>query len=164
MRTFRLAMAQMNPTVGDLDGNTHTILRLIGEARSLGADLIAFPEMALTGYPPEDLLLKPQFVQDSLKFRDQVVAQTQDITVVLGCVDRNEHLYNAAAVACDGKLIGVYHKIDLPNYGVFDEKRYFEPGRECPVYVINGGERRGQRLRGHLVRGGPHRSAVHGRG
>ena len=138
MRTFRLAMAQMNPTVGDLDGNTRTILRLIGEARSLGADLIAFPEMALTGYPPEDLLLKPQFVQDSLKFRDQVVAQTQDIAVVLGCVDRNEYLYNAAAVACDGKLIGVYHKIYLPNYGVFDEKRYFEPGRECPVYVING--------------------------
>ena len=138
MRTFRLAMAQMNPTVGDLDGNTRTILRLISEARSLGADLVAFPEMALTGYPPEDLLLKPQFVQDSLKFRDQVVAQTQDIAVVLGCVDRNEHLYNAAAVACDGKLIGVYHKIYLPNYGVFDEKRYFEPGRECPVYVING--------------------------
>lgn len=138
MRTFRLAMAQMNPTVGDLDGNTRTILRLIGEARALGADLIAFPEMALTGYPPEDLLLKPQFVQDSLKFRDQVVAQTQDIAVVLGCVDRNEHLYNAAAVACDGKLIGVYHKIYLPNYGVFDERRYFEPGRECPVYVING--------------------------
>ena len=138
MRTFRLAMAQMNPTVGDLDGNTRTILRLIGEARALGADLIAFPEMALTGYPPEDLLLKPQFVQDSLKFRDQVVAQTQDISVVLGCVDRNEHLYNAAAVAYDGKLIGVYHKIYLPNYGVFDERRYFEPGRECPVYVING--------------------------
>ena len=138
MRTFRLAMAQMNPTVGDLDGNTRAILRLIDEARALGADLVAFPEMALTGYPPEDLLLKPQFVHDSLRFRDQVVAQTQDIAVVLGCVDRNEHLYNAAAVACDGKLIGVYHKIYLPNYGVFDEKRYFEPGRECPVYVING--------------------------
>ena len=138
MRTFRLAMAQMNPTVGDLDGNTRAILRLIDEARTRGADLVAFPEMALTGYPPEDLLLKPQFVQDSLRFRDQVVAQTQDIAVVLGCVDRDEHLYNAAAVACDGKLIGVYHKIYLPNYGVFDEKRYFEPGRECPVYVING--------------------------
>ena len=138
MRTFRLAMAQMNPTVGDLEGNTRAILRLIDEARTLGADLVAFPEMALTGYPPEDLLLKPQFVQDSLKFRDQVVAQTKDIAVVLGCVDRNEHLYNAAAVACDGKLIGVYHKIYLPNYGVFDERRYFEPGRECPVYVING--------------------------
>ncbi|MCZ6614788.1 MAG: NAD+ synthase [Chloroflexi bacterium] len=138
MHTFRLAMAQMNPTVGDLDGNTRTILRLIGEARTLGADLVAFPEMALTGYPPEDLLLKPQFVHDSLKFRDQVVAQTQDIAVVLGCVDRNEHLYNTAAVAYDGKLVGVYHKIYLPNYGVFDERRYFEPGMECPVYVING--------------------------
>lgn len=138
MRTFRLAMAQMNPTVGDLDGNTHAILRLINEARALRVDLIAFPEMALTGYPLEDLLLKPGFIHDSLRSRDKVVAQARDIAVVLGCVDSNKHLYNAAALALDGRLAGIYHKICLPNYGVFDEKRYFVPGGECPVYVING--------------------------
>ena len=138
MRSFRLAMAQMNPTVGDLAGNTSAILRFIQEARDLEADLVVFPEMALTGYPPEDLLFKPQFIKDSLEFRDQIVAHTRGIAMVLGCVDSNEHLYNAAAVASDGKLISIYHKIYLPNYGVFDEKRYFEPGRECPVYVISG--------------------------
>ena len=138
MRTFRLAMAQMNTTVGDLDGNTDVILRYIDEARVLGADLVAFPEMALTGYPPEDLLFKPRFIQDSLRYRDEIVAHTQGIAVVLGCVDFGQHLHNAAAVAYDGKLVGVYHKIYLPNYGVFDEKRYFQPGCECPVYVING--------------------------
>ena len=138
MRSFRLAMAQMNPTVGDLAGNTSAILRFIEEARDLEADLVVFPEMALTGYPPEDLLFKPQFIKDSLEFRDQIVAHTQGIAMVLGVVDPNEHLYNAAAVASDGKLIGIYHKIYLPNYGVFDEMRYFQPGRECPVYVISG--------------------------
>ena len=138
MRSFRLAMAQMNPTVGDLAGNTSAILRFIEEACALEADLVVFPEMALTGYPPEDLLFKPQFIQDSRGFRDRIVAQTQGIAMVLGCVDPNEHLYNAAAVSSDGKLIGVYHKIFLPNYGVFDEERYFEPGRECPVYIIRG--------------------------
>ncbi len=138
MQSFRLAMAQMNPTVGDLAGNAETILRFIDEARTLGTDLVAFPEMALNGYPPEDLLFKPQFIQDSLQYLDRIVAQTQGIAVVLGYAEPNEHLYNAAAVACDGKLVGVYHKIYLPNFGVFDEKRYFEAGRECPVYVING--------------------------
>ena len=138
MRSFRLAMAQMNPTVGDLAGNTTAILQFIQEACALEADLVVFPEMALTGYPPEDLLFKPQFIKDSLRFRDQIVSQTRGIAMVLGCVDPNEHLYNAAAVASDGKLIGVYHKIFLPNYGVFDEMRYFQPGRECPVYVISG--------------------------
>ena len=88
MRTFRLAMAQMNPTVGDLDGNTHAILRLINEARALRADLIAFPEMALTGYPLEDLLLKPRFIHDSLRSRDKVVAQARDIAVVLQGKDK----------------------------------------------------------------------------
>jgi NAD+ synthase (glutamine-hydrolysing) len=133
-----MAMAQINPTVGDLDGNARLILSFIDQARSLGVDLVAFPELALTGYPPEDLLLKHQFVQDSISIRDQIISQTENIAIVMGCVDLREKLYNAAVVAYEGKLEGIYHKIYLPNYGVFDEKRYFEPGRECPVYTIKG--------------------------
>ncbi len=138
MRTFRLAMAQMNPTVGDLEGNTAKILRFMEEARSLGADLVAFPELAISGYPPEDLLFKPQFIQDNRRYLDQVVAASRGIAVVVGFPDGNGGIYNAAAVAYDGKLVDVYHKIYLPNYGVFDEKRYFKPGNRCPVYIING--------------------------
>ncbi|MEE8443220.1 MAG: NAD+ synthase, partial [Dehalococcoidia bacterium] len=138
MRTFRLAMAQMNPTVGDLEGNTAKILQFVEEARSLGADLVAFPELALCGYPPEDLLFKPQFIQDNRHYLDQVVAATRDIAVVVGFVDAQDDIYNAAAVAYDGNLVGIYHKMYLPNYGVFDEERYFRAGQDCPVYVING--------------------------
>lgn len=138
MHTFRMAMAQINPTVGDLHGNARLILSFIDQARSLGVDLVAFPELALTGYPPEDLLLKYQFVQDSISIRDEIISQTENIAVVMGCVDLREKLYNAAVVASEGKLEGIYHKIYLPNYGVFDEKRYFEPGRECPIYTVNG--------------------------
>jgi len=131
-------MAQMNPTVGDLEGNTAKILRFVDEARSQAADLVAFPELALPGYPPEDLLLKPQFVQDNRHYLDQVVAASRDIAVVVGFAAADGDLYNAAAVVCDGNLVGVYHKMYLPTYGVFDEDRYFRAGRECPVYVING--------------------------
>ena len=139
MRTFRLAMAQMNPTVGDLEGNTAKILQFLEEARSLGADLVAFPELAIPGYPPEDLLFKPQFIQNNRHYLEQVVAASRGIAVVVGFADGQDgDIYNAAAVAYDGKLVGVYHKLYLPNYGVFDEERYFKPGGECPVYVING--------------------------
>ena len=82
MHTFRMAMAQINPTVGDLDGNARLILSFIDKARSLGVDLVAFPELALTGYPPEDLLLKHQFVQDSISIRDHIGSQTENIAVV----------------------------------------------------------------------------------
>ena len=138
MPTFRLAMAQMNPTVGDLKGNTAKILQFIDEARSLGADLVTFPELAIPGYPPEDLLFKPQFIRDNRRHLDQVVAASRDIALVVGFADGEGDIYNAAAVAYDGKLVDVYHKIYLPNYGVFDEKRYFKPGNMCPVYFING--------------------------
>ena len=139
MRTFRLAMAQMNPTVGDLEGNTARILQFIDEARSLGADLVAFPELAIPGYPPEDLLFKPEFIKDNRRYLEQVVAAGRNIAVVVGFADgKGGDIYNAAALACEGKLVNVYHKIYLPNYGVFDEKRYFTPGIECPVCVING--------------------------
>ena len=139
MRTFRLALAQVNPTVGDIAGNTEIVLRRIDEARDVGADLVAFPELMLTGYPPEDLLLKPSFIRDNLAALDRVVAASRGIAVVVGFVNsEGNQVYNAAAVAHDGALVGVYHKVYLPNYGVFDEDRYFKPGRVCPVYTING--------------------------
>jgi NAD+ synthase (glutamine-hydrolysing) len=131
-------MAQMNPTVGDLKGNTSKIIRLIDEARTLGADLVAFPELAVSGYPPEDILFKPQFIQDCRSHLDEIVSASRDIAVVVGFPDDDGGMYNAAVVAWDGKLVDVYHKIYLPNYGVFDEKRYFKPGNRCPIYVING--------------------------
>ncbi len=138
MRTLRLALAQMNPTVGDLDGNARKIVDLISEARGLGADLVAFPEMAITGYPAEDLLFKPSFIHDNLEAMRRVVAASEDIAVIVGFVDSDTDIHNACAVAYRGELAGVYHKIHLPTYGVFDEDRYFKPGTVCPVYTING--------------------------
>ena len=139
MRTFRLALAQVNPTVGDIAGNTDIVLQRIEEARAAQADLVALPELMLTGYPPEDLLLKPSFIRDNLAALERVVAASRGIAVVVGFVNsEGNQVYNAAAVAHNGKLAGVYHKVFLPNYGVFDEDRYFKPGRVCPVYTING--------------------------
>ena len=138
MRTFRLAMAQINVTVGDLEGNTEKIIEYTDRARSLQADLIAFPELALPGYPPEDLVFKPQFINDNLAKVRQICEASRDIAVVVGFVDANGDIHNAAAVAYDGRLVGAYHKMYLPNYGVFDEERYFKAGTRCPVYVING--------------------------
>ena len=139
MRTFRLALAQVNPTVGDIAGNTDIVLRRIDEARAQHADLVAFPELMLTGYPPEDLLLKPSFIRDNIAALERVVAASKGIAVVVGFVNsEGNQVYNAAAVVHNGKLAGIYHKVYLPNYGVFDEDRYFKPGRVCPVYTING--------------------------
>src|SRR3990170_2018135 len=138
MRALRLGLGQINATVGDLGGNTARIKEYIDRARELGVDLLAFPELALTGYPPEDLLLKPHFIQDNLRHLQEIVAHSQGIACVVGFVDAKEDLYNAAAVIHDGQLVGVYHKNYLPNYGVFDENRYFQAGRETPVYAIGG--------------------------
>ena len=138
MRTFRLAMAQINVTVGDLNGNASKITRYIDEARELHADLVAFPELAITGYPPEDLLMKSQFIEDNLATMRRIAQASKGIAVVVGFVDANTDIHNAAAVAHDGQLVGTYHKMNLPNYGVFDEDRYFRPGTRCPIYVING--------------------------
>ena len=131
-------MAQMNSTVGDLDGNTARILRAIDEARSLGADLVAFPEMAIPGYPVEDLLLKPQFVNDNLRKLREIIPATAGLTAVVGFIDRRHDIYNAAAIIHDGELVGIYHKQYLPNYGVFDENRYFQAGTDTPVFEIHG--------------------------
>jgi NAD+ synthase (glutamine-hydrolysing) len=131
-------MAQINTTVGDFTGNQRKILKTIEEARSSGVDLLTFPELAICGYPPEDLLFKPQFISENLRSLDRVVEASTGITVIVGFVDANQDIYNAAAIIHDGKLIGSYHKIYLPNYGVFDENRYFRAGSECPIYVIAG--------------------------
>ncbi len=138
MPTLRLGLAQINTTVGDLDGNAAKVLEYVDRARELGVDLLSFPEMTITGYPPEDLLLRPQFIRDNLAVLQRVVKRCQGITVVVGFVDRDHDVHNAAAIIHDGRLVDVYHKQFLPNYGVFDENRYFQAGTRCPVYVVAG--------------------------
>ena len=140
MRTLRLALAQINSAVGDLDGNTRKIIEQVEAARSLKADLVAFPELAVPGYPPEDLLFKSQFIQANIAKMHQVVGASSGIAVIVGFADADSAVYNAAAVAFDGDLVGIYHKMVLPNYGVFDEERYFSAGTASPTYVIGGAQ------------------------
>jgi len=135
---IRVALCQINPTVGNLSGNTEKIIAFIKRARRRGADIVAFPELAVTGYPPEDLLLKPQFIEDNLRSLEQIVDSSEGILTIVGFVDRKEGLFNSAAIISDRVLIDVYHKRHLPNYGVFDEYRYFIRGKRFPVYSING--------------------------
>ncbi len=138
MRQLRVAMAQINTTVGDFKGNVTKILGAIETAKAQNADIVAVPELAVCGYPPEDLLFKPQFVNANIESLRQIARGTAGICAVVGFVDADPNLYNAAAIINDGKIAGIYHKILLPNYGVFDEARYFHAGNDCPVYVING--------------------------
>jgi len=135
---LRLAMAQINVVVGDVEGNAQKCLEWMDRARDADADIVTFPELALTGYPPEDLLLKPQFIDANLAAMEKVVRGTRDITAIVGFVDRKDDIFNAAAIAQNGKLVTTYHKIYLPNYGVFDEFRYFQPGSGCPVLRMGG--------------------------
>ncbi|MCL2706900.1 MAG: NAD+ synthase [Dehalococcoidia bacterium] len=137
-RAIRLGMAQLDVTVGDFAGNLGKMLRILDEARSLKVDLVVFPELAVCGYPPEDLLLKPQFIERNLQYLDKLAQASRELCVVAGHVESCGSLYNAAAVINDGQHIGTYRKIFLSNYGVFDEDRYFKPGSECPVYMIGG--------------------------
>ena len=138
---LRVALAQVNVTVGDLAGNGAKILQSMRAAHAQGAHIVCFPELALTGYPPEDLLLKPGFVSANQQALQELIAASRDLpglTSVIGFVDRVHDIYNAAAVVHEGRLIGVYHKHYLPNYGVFDENRYFQAGRKAPLFLING--------------------------
>jgi NAD+ synthase (glutamine-hydrolysing) len=137
-RILRVALAQLNPTVGDLDGNGRKVIEWTERAREAGADLVAFPELFLTGYPPEDLLLKPSFIRDNLRQLEKVAAAARGIALVVGFVDMESDIYNAAAFAFDGEVKGVYHKYYLPNYGVFDEERYFRRGERSPLFVYQG--------------------------
>jgi NAD+ synthase (glutamine-hydrolysing) len=138
LQKIRVGIAQVNSTVGDLSGNTRKIMEFIDQAKSLGVDLLTFPELAITGYPPEDLLLKPQFIKQNKEKLNKIIEHCSDIAVVVGFVDSDGDIYNAAAVIYNKKLVGVYHKFYLPNYGVFDENRYFQAGQECPVFIIYG--------------------------
>jgi len=137
MRQVRVGLAQINVTVGDLDGNTQKIIDYLHRARNEGVDIVSFPELAVTGYPPQDLLLKPQFLKDNLACLQEIVKETQHIAAVVGFVDREDDIYNAAAIIHNGKLLGVYHKVYLPNYGVFDENRYFQSGIRNQIFQIN---------------------------
>ncbi|HEX9314341.1 MAG TPA: NAD+ synthase, partial [Actinomycetota bacterium] len=139
MAAVRIALAQINPTVGDLEGNRWLIERAIAAARVAGADLVALPELAITGYPPEDLVLRPSFVADNLRTLEELAPAATGITAVVGFVDRDgDRIFNAAAVIAGGRVEGVYHKHLLPNYGVFDEKRYFTPGDEILIERVAG--------------------------
>jgi NAD+ synthase (glutamine-hydrolysing) len=135
MTTIRLALAQINPTVGDFAGNTAKIIASIERARAAGAEIIAVPELSLPGYPPEDLLLKPQFIESNLKALGEIVSASKGIVAIVGCVAKASDIHNAAAVISDGELKGFYYKNFLPNYGVFDEYRYFDAGQSAPIYA-----------------------------
>ena len=141
MTRLRIALAQINPTVGDLDGNVAAICAAYDQAEAAGCDIVAFPELAITGYPPEDLVLKPGFVADNLAALSTVAVRTGRCVAVVGYVAADRDLYNAAAVCVGGKVVGTYRKRLLPNYAVFDEARYFTPGDASDpyeLYVIGG--------------------------
>src|SRR5258707_3500313 len=133
---MRLALAQINAVVGDLDGNRDLILARLEEARDKGADLALFPELAVTGYPPEDLLLRPGFLRAAARTLEQIAAQTQGIVAFVGFPHLESDVYNACAVCADGEVKAIYRKRFLPNYGVFDEHRYFAAGRDLVLLEL----------------------------
>ncbi len=136
MARLRIALAQINPTVGDLDGNVALIKAAYDEAEAAGCDIVAFPELAITGYPPEDLVLKPGFVADNKHALASIAAHTGHCAAVVGFVDADRDLYNAAAMCVNGAVVGTYRKRVLPNYAVFDEARYFTPGDANDPYEL----------------------------
>lgn len=141
MRPLRIALAQINVTVGDLEGNKARILASIREAERAGADLVALPELAVTGYPPEDLLLKPDFIEANLQAVHEIAEQVGNMVAICGFADRANDLYNAAAVMCAGRLVATYHKVYLPTYSVFDEDRYFRAGEGNRILVLTRADR-----------------------
>ncbi|MEE8046522.1 MAG: nitrilase-related carbon-nitrogen hydrolase, partial [Dehalococcoidia bacterium] len=137
--TLRVAAAQINTTVGDIDGNARLIEEWIVKAQDQGAELVAFPELTITGYPPEDLVLYDNFIESNIAALKRIAVGVGNIVALVGFVDSEDgNLYNAAAALHKGKVVTVYRKIHLPNYGVFDERRYFTAGSECPVLSIHG--------------------------
>jgi NAD+ synthase (glutamine-hydrolysing) len=140
---LRVALCQINTTVGDLEGNVERVVAVLADAEAQGCDLAVFPELAITGYPPEDLLLKPGFIADNRAALDRVAAASGNCAAVLGFVDAERDLYNAAAVCAYGEVRAIYHKRLLPNYAVFDEQRYFAAGSGTSPLVAVGGVRVG---------------------
>jgi NAD+ synthase (glutamine-hydrolysing) len=138
---LRVALAQLNPTVGDIDANLAKLTEAYDRAEAAGCDIVAFPELSITGYPPEDLVLKPAFVADNEAALGKLAARTRRCAAVVGFVDEDRDLFNAAAVCAGGEILGTYRKRLLPNYAVFDEARYFTPGNETDpleLYVVGG--------------------------
>jgi NAD+ synthase (glutamine-hydrolysing) len=139
LHTLRVALAQINTTVGDIAGNRERILAAARRGAEAGADLVAFPELAITGYPPEDQLLRSSFIAEAQASLEQLAEDARGLpALIVGCVEFDQHLYNAAAVLHDGEVVAMYHKQHLPNYGVFDEDRYFYPGVTPLVVTIAG--------------------------
>ena len=135
---FRIALAQFNAVVGDIAGNEKRIAEQIAAARDAGAQLVVFAELALTGYPPEDLLLKEHFLSDTAAALHRLADETTGIVAIVGYPERAEDVHNAAAILADGELHASYRKLHLPNYGVFDELRYFQPGDRGATIVVDG--------------------------
>lgn len=137
MKQLRTGLSQINPSVGDITGNTKKITEVIEVARGLDIDILCFPELAVTGYPPEDLLLKTEFIDDNIQALDEIKKHCPDnMVVIVGFVDKKDDIFNSAAVIQKKEIIDVYHKLRLPNYGVFDENRYFQSERRFPVYSM----------------------------
>ena len=139
MSKLRIALAQINPTVGDLTGNVLKIKKFIGKAEDVNSDIVVFPELSITGYPPEDLLLKSHFIEDNVKAAKEVAKHTSNIIAIYGFVEKeNNKIFNSAAISHNQQLLGTQKKIYLPNYGVFDEKRYFSSGHSHSlIYLEN---------------------------
>ncbi|MDX6650364.1 MAG: hypothetical protein QOJ97_2315, partial [Solirubrobacteraceae bacterium] len=135
---MRIALAQLNPTVGDIPANESKGLEAISRAREAGAQLLVFPELFVTGYPPEDLLLKEHFLRDARAAVDRLAQACGDLVAVVGYPERDVDVYNSAAVLQDGEVRGVYRKVYLPNYGVFDEQRYFQSGEGPGILELDG--------------------------
>ena len=135
---MRIALAQINPVVGDIAGNESLVRAAIADAKAAGAALVAVPELALTGYPPEDLLLKEHVLADAAAALERIARDAVGIVAVVGFPEADGKVFNSAAVLADGKLAGTYRKNDLPNYGVFDERRYFEPGDHGALIEVDG--------------------------
>jgi NAD+ synthase (glutamine-hydrolysing) len=137
MTVLRIALAQINTTVGDLEGNVAKVKQNLARARAAQADLVLFPELTLAGYPPEDLLLKPGFAVANRQALESLLPDSQGLTAVVGFVDRRDDVFNAAAILHDGALVGIYHKALLPNYAVFDEDRYFARGDTPILFTLS---------------------------
>jgi NAD+ synthase (glutamine-hydrolysing) len=138
MTPLRLALSQMDARVGDLEGNAETMKRDLAAAYEAGAQLVIFPELSVTGYPPEDLLLKEHFLRDARAALDDVAAEARGLVALIGFPERAEDVYNALAVCADGEVQAIYRKVRLPNYGVFDEVRYFQSGRGGAIIEVDG--------------------------
>ena len=133
-----MCAGQINPTVGDFENNFKLISEAVKKAKELSGDIIIFPELALTGYPPEDLLLKPSFIEKNIAYIEKIKLLSENILIICGFIGRENEIYNSAAIMYQKKIIGVYNKEHLPNYSVFDEERYFQKGSRNKMYKING--------------------------